>query len=183
MKLNKQIRSILEEYSIDIDLGALVLLGIYFKLDVEKLVPEEVIKAINLTHIVDRNYNTNSLNWNINLFADDTSPTSWQWVVDWADGFGAINKDRKGSWRDVTKRMQDFFKEYPYKKDEVYAARNRYFKTVKDPKYLKSADKFIFEGQGAMKKSMLLQYCEILEKEKELGKNNNLGDIRGEIIK
>jgi hypothetical protein len=57
--------------------------------------------------------------------------------------------------------MQEFFKQFPaYRAQDVIAARNAYFATVKEAQYLKSSAKFIFEGMGVMKKSALAGWCE-----------------------
>ena len=159
MQFNPEILEILKEFKIGKDEGLLYLLGIYHNLDVEKIAPEEVIKTMNLTKIVDKDYKTNTITWNIPLFLGQE--TAFDWVADWIEPFGRLNPDRKGSSRDATPRMKDFFKKYPeYRKEDVYKARDLYLASVRDPKYLMKSHKFIFDGAGAMKKSTLLEYCE-----------------------
>lgn len=159
MEFNPEVLEILREFKIDRDTGLLSLLGIYHGLDIDKIVPEDTVKAINLTHIVDKDYTTKSITWNIPLFKGQE--TAFEWVSDWMEAFGRINPDRKGSARDAIPRMKDFFKKYPeYRKEDVYKARDLYFSTVKDRQYLMKSHKFIFDGAGAMKKSTLLEFCE-----------------------
>lgn len=167
MEINKEIYEILKEFKIDRDAGVLVLLGIYYKLDIDTVCPEEVVKAINTTKIVEKDYRASGtiIKWNIPLFYEQQ--TEWGWVNEWNNGFAKINPERKDNLTDVTKRMQDFFSKNPkYRLETVIRARNAYFKTIEDPKYLKSSAKFIYEGIGASKISALLKWCEIVEKGK-----------------
>lgn len=159
MEFNPEVVEILREFRIHKDLGLLTLLGIYHELDIESIVPEETIKAINLTKIVEKDYDTDSIKWNLPLFKGQEA--AFDWVSNWIEPFGRMNPDRKGSARDATPRMKDFFKRYPeYRKEDVYKARDLYLSTIRDPKYLMKSHKFIFDGAGAMKKSTLLEFCE-----------------------
>lgn len=161
MEINKEVVSILKDHKIDKSQGLLALLGIYFGLDIDTTCSEEVVKAINITHIVVRDHRTRTLTWNIPLFTGQE--TDFAWVVDWNKKFGRINKDREGAYQDVVKRMKRFFSLYPsFRKQDVLQATDNYFATVRDPQYLKSSDKFIFEGIGAMQKSLLLTWCQKL---------------------
>lgn len=160
MELNTEIFEVLKDNNIDKSQGMLCLLAIYFGLDVNAIIPEEIIKGINITKIVVKDYKTNSITWNMPLFAGQQ--TEWDWVKDWVDGFGKINPDRKGSWQDATTRMKEFFGKYPrYRVIDVFKARDLYFQS-NDAKsgFLMKSHKFIFEGVGASKTSTLLAYCE-----------------------
>ena len=159
MEINQEVLEILKEFRIGKDAGILCLLGIYHGLDVDTVVPEEVVKSINLTKIVERDYSTKTITWNVPLFIGQE--TAFNWVMDWMDGFSRINTERRGSVRDAVPRMKAFFAKYPeYRKEDVIKATELYFASIKDPKYLMKSHKFIFDGVGAMKKSTLLEYCE-----------------------
>lgn len=178
MRINPLIKEILQQYNIDISLGTLVLLGIYFNLDINKVYSEETIKSINLTKIVDKDYNTNTIIWNIPLF-EGQEVGAFDWVNDWISAFGKINPERKGSFRDAIPRMKAFFAANPeYRKEDVYKARDAYFRTIRDPQYLMKSHKFIYDGIGAMKKSTLLEWCE-----KVTTSNINTNNMKGKIIK
>jgi hypothetical protein len=126
---------------------------------------------------VEREYEPKShaLTWNVPLFAGQQ--TEWDWIRDWTEPFKSMNPERVGSIRDITARMKEFFRVNPsIRKDDVYRARNMYLATVKDPQYLKSVVKFIFEGGGGNKTSMLLGYCE------KLTGNDNTNEQRGKIV-
>ena len=159
MELNNEIVEILKVYKIDKDKGLLCLLGIFHELDIEVFIPDDVIKAINLTKIVEKDYNTGTIKWNTSLYSGQQ--TAFDWVEDWIKPFGQINPERKGVKKDCIVRMKKFFADNPeYRKDDVYRARDMYLRTVKDPQYLKSPHKFIYEGAGTLRSSILLQWCE-----------------------
>lgn len=161
MELNPLVFQILKEHNIDKSQGLLCLLGIYYKLDVNSTCTEETIKAINITKIVVKDYDTQIITWNVSLFKGHE--TEWDWVATEYNKKWGKNMSRKDGNADVVKRMQDFFAKYPsYRRADVMKATENYFATVRDPQYLKSSAKFIFDGVGAMKKSMLLGWCEKL---------------------
>lgn len=176
MEINKEIYETLKEFNIDKDAGVLVLLGIYFKLDVDKVCPEEVIKSINTTKIIDKDYRLGGLvKWNIPLLAGQE--IQWAWVKEWNDGFGRVNPNRKDNLVDTTKRMQEFFAKYPqYRREDVIKARNMYFASISSSEYLKSSAKFIFNGIGGSKVSMLLTWCE------KATANNNFSQQKGDVL-
>lgn len=178
MRLNPEIKGILKEFNIDPDEGFLILLGVYYGLDVDKVCSEEQIKAINLTKIVHKVYSSNSksrIDWLIPLFVDQ--PIGWDWVINDYNSQWNWAKDRKDGSTDVITRMQEWFKIYPqYRKDDVIRATQNYHKSVSSPQYVKRSAKFIREGQGAVKESMLLAWCERLEPD------NTILDMRGAII-
>ena len=178
MKINPIVKEVLKSHKISLDAGLLVLLGIYFRLDVDSVVPKEVVHSINLTKIVERDYNLNTINWNVPLFEGMGNEGSWEWVVEWVKPFGKMNPDRMGSWRDAITRMQEFFRLYPqFRKDDVIKARDLYLSRLRDPQFVMKSHKFIFDGTGALKKSTLLQYCdEVTQKS-----NSDTTDIRGKV--
>lgn len=175
MQLNPDIADILKDFNIDKSQGILYLLGVYFELNVETTCKEEVIKAVNVTKVVDIDYENKVIIWNVPLFMGQE--VAFDWVGDWISGFGRINPERKGAMKDAITRMKKFFAENPqYRKEDVYKARDLYFSTVRDSKYLMKSHKFIFDGIGAMKKSTLLEYCE------KVVDNSSTSNMRGTLI-
>lgn len=167
MEINPEIAEILRKFKIDKSQGTLALLGIYFNLDIEKVCSEEVVIAINLTKIVEKDFKTKTLKWNVPLFKGQE--IHFEWVEEWIEGFKQINPDRKGSTRDAVARMKEFFSKYPeYRKEDIFKARDAYFETLKHPKFCMHSHKFIFDGAGAMKKSTLLAFCERIHEKKEI---------------
>lgn len=164
MEINPEIFKILKDHNIGKSAGTLYLLALYYNLDTDELsLSEEVISAINITKIVDRDYDRNTIKWNTSLFytteVRNTEQDDWSWLKVWNDRWN-VNKDRKGSSSDVLKRMQHFFEKYPHiRKDDVIKATDMYFSRT-TPGYLKNSAAFIFDGQGNMKKSILLSWCE-----------------------
>lgn len=135
----------------------LYLLGLYYEVNTQSISLEVKAEAAEIGFVRVVN-SRNELD--IDLFKINEDP--FEWVGDWIEGFGRLNKNRKGVKKDVISRMKKFFSENPeVRKPDVYAARDAYFRTVKDPEYLKTSHKFIYEGTGAMKTSMLAQFIEI----------------------
>lgn len=175
MQLNSEIKQILQQHNIDVPAGILALLGIYFNIDITRVYSEDTIKAINLTKIVEKDYKTETLIWNVSLF--EGQETAFDWVLEWNNRFGRINPDRKGASKDVIKRMKDYFAKYPeYRKEDVLKATEAYFKSLSSPQYIMNSAKFIFDGMGAMKKSTLLGWC---EKTKDMQVSSN---IKGKLV-
>lgn len=177
MELNKEITEILREHKINVDKGILYLLAVYHNLEAEETIPLDVIRAIAITKIVEKDYKSNTLVWNIPLY--NGQQTAFEWVKDWTSPFGKINPERKGVAKDCLTRMKKFFAANPeYRKEDVYKARDLYLATVKDPQYLKSPHKFIYEGAGDMRSSMLLQWCEKAVEDKSNPINNLKGLVK-----
>lgn len=177
MELNREVVSILQEHKIDKDKGLLCLLGIYHGLNIETFIPEEIIKSINITKIVERDYTSGTIKWNVGLYIGQE--TAFEWVRDWIIPFGKINPDRKGVFKDCLTRMKKFFAANPeYRKEDIYKARDMYLATIKDSQYLKSPHKFIYEGSGDMRSSMLLQWCEKSKEGQSIVNNNLKGVIK-----
>lgn len=173
MEINKQIIDILKDSNVDVDSGLLYLLGVYYNLDVDAIIPDHIIYNMNSLKIVVKEYETNTIKWNVPLYAGEE--TAFSWVSDWIQPFGRMNPDRKGSIKDCTARMKFFFQQNPeYRKDDVYAARDAYLSTVKDPQYLKSSHKFIYEGSGTHRTYPLLQWCEKLKESSNATVNLNM---------
>jgi hypothetical protein len=185
MKINPQVVNRLQELSIDRDAGLLVLLGLYYELDIDKACIEEAVKAVNLTGIVEKDYGdggraSDKLKWNFPLFIGEGEIQEeigdWRWISKWMQPFGKLNPDRAGTYEDVLKRMQKFFGEHPgFTVEEVFKARDLYLSSVTSPTYVMKSHKFIYEGIGKMQTSNLLQYCRLLktkEKEVSTGQDN-----------
>lgn len=163
MQFNPDVIDRLRELNISKDMGLLYLLGIYHNLDVETLCSEEVIKKMNLTKIVTKDYQTNTITWNAPLFLGGETE-HWTWVKDWNDRLGRIDMSKKAALPDVVKRMQKFFQEYPeYRKEDVLRATENYIKSLNQPKFLMNTARFIFDGAGFNRKSTLLAWCSKLK--------------------
>jgi hypothetical protein len=160
MEINSEVFDILKEFKIDKSQGTLALLGIYYGLDIDTTCSEEVVKAINLTKVVEKDYKSGTLKWNIPLFSGQQ--TDWDWVKKWNDLWN-VSPARKGANADVLRRMQEFFKKNPkYRVEDVQKATENYLRSLSSVQYIMNSAKFIYDGAGAMKKSTLLSFCEKL---------------------
>lgn len=185
MKFNSEIVEALKSQHIDQDEGLLCLLAIYHGLNADKIVSAVTIKKINLTHIVDKDYSTGTIQWNIPLFEGQVVD-SFDWVGEWMQTFGDRNPARRGVKKEVMIRMKNWFAENPeYRKEDVFKARDMYFRVENpEPKHVKTSYKFIKEGSGATATSQLLMWCERvreIEKTSQPGSVNPL--VRGTIIR
>jgi hypothetical protein len=164
VSINSEILAALREYKVNKDEATLYLLGIYFNLNTEYL-SEVTRKQVNALGIVEREYKDNSsvphtLRWKVPLFNEEKDET-FNWIDSYRELFGKLNPERKGTKSAVMARMKKFFAEHPeIRKQDVKAATEAYLKTVNDPQYLKSAHKFISEGAGYNKVSLLEQWLE-----------------------
>lgn len=164
--INSDILSAIREYKVNPDEAKLYLLGIYFGLNTE-YISEKTRKQVNALGIVEREYKDNSssphsLRWLIPLFNEEKDE-AFGWIEGYMEVFGRINPERKGTKSAVMSRMKKFFAEHPdVRKQDVKKATEAYIATVNDPQYLKSAHKFISEGTGFNKVSMLEQYVELV---------------------
>ena len=157
MKINQDIKDTLKEGGVNMGEGLLYLLGIYHGLEKQaELISEKVQKSVNVLKIVERDYDNGTVQWNIPLYEGEQ--TDFDWVVEWHKPFGQLNRERKSVAKDCIKRMKQFFADNPdVRKEEVFKARYYYLNSVENPKYLKKDIKFIYEGAGKDKTSMLLQ--------------------------
>lgn len=184
MVFNPEVKAALREAKIDESQGLLCLLAFYHHLEADTMIGEEVLKKINMTHIVERDYTTKQIKWNMPLF-EGTEAGAFDWVRDWMKPFGDIGGPaRRGVFKEVVGRMKEFFTKNPeYRKEDVYLARDLYFRTTQ-PKaeFVKTPHKFIYEGIGGAKTSMLLMWCERV-KEQKIGPNSANPLMKGNIIR
>jgi len=161
--LNKQLLDILEENRIP-DTGILYLLAIYYNLDAQHLIDDDVQKKVNMLKIVERDYDADefTIKWNMPLMEGEKPTVShWDWVDDWRKLFKQVNPERTGVKQYCIARMKRFFSKYPnYRQDDVMKATRAYLSTISDPKYCKKAHRFIYEDSGVNEYSLLLEWCE-----------------------
>ena len=156
LTINPEIKQALTEFKIDRDKGLLALLGIYFGVNINNTTDPLVIRALNVSKIVVKDYpNRGEIKWNIPLFLG-MEDENFRWVIEWDNMFGVMNKDRQDGASMCTARMKTWFQKYPqYRKDDVLKATKNYLNTVKNAQYLVRSAKFIFEGSGTNKPSQL----------------------------
>lgn len=174
MQINKRLKEIFEEYSINYDEGILYLLAVFFNLKIDEEKFEETIKKVNFAKIVERDYDFVTVKWNISLFDEQNIEDDWEWVVTWRNLFKNIKPDRAGTLNMCLARMKQFFASHPsVRKDDVMEATKMYLSTVNDPNYLTSAHYFIKKDKAANEQSKLQEFLEILkDKKKQTLKNS-----------
>jgi hypothetical protein len=111
---------------------------------------------------------------------DNGHATINDWIDDWRSGWAGKRAKGMGDRAKCVLRMNEFFRENPqYTKQDVFDARDRYFKDTKkqynDYTYLQQADYFIRKKNkytGEVTRN-LLAYCEQIVYERENDINDN----------
>lgn len=178
MKLNPEIQKLLVEANIDLDESILYLLSLFHNLDSD-CISEKTIRIVNNIGIVERDYKTNTLLWHVPLYDGQNTDSVWDWVNEYRDLFAAKNKERSGSKKTCVMRMKLFFSENPHvRKEDVLEATALYLRTV-EPQFVKTAERFIYDGQGNYKTSMLSNWIErVIE-----NRNKNRIDPNNKLMK
>jgi hypothetical protein len=163
--INSEIKELLRRASVPIDDGIGYLLTLYYDVRIS-FVPPVLQQKVLSTNIVNIDYTSNTLVWNVSLFEE--TEIGFEWIGDWMNLFKNVNPDRRGVKADVLKRMKKFFMNNPtYRKEDVFKAAENYLATVSNPIYCKKAHKFIYEIDGT---SMLLEYCDQIVENVEFNK-------------
>lgn len=160
MIINPQIEAILEEFGIPREDGLAYLISIYY--DVRpSYTPPILIQKINVTNILTLDEDR-QLSWRFPLFiGEEVDDKRWLWVVEWMDLFGKTNPLRRGTKSSVIRYMKVFFSENPeVRKEDVINATKLYLKNLESPTYLKKSHKFIYEGAGKYRVSLLEEWIE-----------------------
>jgi hypothetical protein len=176
MKLNPEITKLLKEASVDLNEGTLYLLSMFHELDSD-CISDKTIRIVNNIGIVERDYKTNTLLWHVPLYEGQNVDSVWDWVNQYRELFATKNKERAGSKKTCVLRMKLFFAENPHvRKEDVLEATTLYLRTV-EPQFVKTAERFIYDGQGNYKTSMMNNWIErVLEarSKNKIDPNNKL---------
>lgn len=177
MNINPEIPKILKQFNINEGEGILCLLSLYHNLN-ESIIPPLVIKQVNLTKIVERDYdNLGKLIWNISLYEGEIIPEDkeWEWIEGFRDEFGKLRKDAIGNKKNCYDKMKKFFSKHPeVRVEDIKQAVQMYLVSFQrgrqDIQYLQKADYFISkivkaEG-GTEYGSRLEMYLEIIKKQR-----------------
>jgi hypothetical protein len=169
MNINSEILQIIEEYNLDKTKTLLSLCSLYYDLPLDadlSRILDESMTQLNVLKVVDRDYESGAIIWNIPFFQTDkgSSDSEWQWVLtEYRPLFKEISKDRAGSPTSCIKRMKAFFATHPeIRKNDILEAARMYIRATPNPQYLQSADYFILKDKGSQSKSRLEQYLEII---------------------
>lgn len=158
--INKEIAKIFKDFGVDYNEGLLVLLAIYHKINkpFPDYIPTTLILRVLSLGIVDLNTD-NTTTWRVPLFEEQI--THFEWVVDYRNAFKKRNPERAGTLSSCMSRMKEFFANNPHVRVEhVNGAVGMYFRSVKDPQYLITSHKFIYEGSGKTRNSPLEEWLE-----------------------
>jgi hypothetical protein len=158
---NTDLISLLKKERINVDDALTYLLSLYYEIK-PSYIPQKLESAILALNIVNRNFSSNVLVWNINLFEEQI--TNFEWIEEFRNMFKSINPDRVGTKIDTLKRMKKFLQENPMTSvSEILEATRLYLGTLTNSVYCKKAHKFIYDTEG----SVLLEYIEKLREKKK----------------
>ena len=158
--INKEIKEELNKYRIPYEEGVMYLLAIYYGLNnpFPSYMSVDLYPKVLATGIVVINPDK-SLTWKMPLF--ENQETKFAWVADYRLAFKRINPDRAGNLNTCIQRMKKFFIENPsVREEDIKGAVNMYFNSVKDPQYLITSHKFIYDGIGLTRNSHLEEWVE-----------------------
>lgn len=167
IKLNPNLKTLLEDYNIDYNEGVLYLLSLYFELNIDSVKFEKTIKQVNFVKLVERDYAAQTtpytIKWNIALFENQQFDDIWDWVIEFRNMFKNIRPDRASTLNTCLSRMKNLFSKNPHiRKDDVLEATKMYLRTVRDPNFLISAHYFIKKDKGINEQSKLEEFLEII---------------------
>jgi hypothetical protein len=171
MKINPKVIERLNKYNCNDNDSILYLLSIYFELDTS-IFNTETIRKVNITKIVDIDYKTQEIKWNIELFKDIVSEPidlKWEWINEIRAKFGKINPDRKGTKGAMKTKIQKFMANNPeVNKDIIIKCYDMYLedfvKLNTAASYLVSADYFIYKQDNGNSKSYVSKLEQYVEK-------------------
>lgn len=163
LTLNPEISNTLKKYNIDVDEALCYLFCLRNELSIDHI-STQTIKQVNETcDFFEKDFDDNdNIKWKIKFYVED-SLEKLNWVDEFRNKFKQVNPTRAGTYKDVHKRLTKFLKENDFTKNQILGAVDTYLEDMVrhgvDPKFVKSAHKFIYEGQGKLKSSMLEDYC------------------------
>lgn len=187
--INPKIAEIFHKYHIDHSDGMLYLLSVYHELKDNGRVPDEVIKQVNLSKIMERDYELKgNVIWHIPLYEKgDITNTEWDWIEEWRQLFGNFRSDAIGNKKSCYIKMKKYFAEHPsVRKDDIINATNMYLhkfigRSAQQLKFLQQADYFIskqVKSEGGIEyNSRLDMYLEVLKGTATEGQSRQMNNI------
>lgn len=158
----------------------MILLVLKMNFDIEKIYNEsptlqKTVKVLLCNHVIDIDWETYEVVFNIELFENKNfnNSDSWSWIEnEYIPLFTRVRSDAGGTLTSSMNRMKKFFSENPdVRKEDILQAVQLYLKTINDPQYLQRADYFIKKGVGVNATSRLEEFVKIV-KSKEEDENN-----------
>lgn len=156
MKINENIKTILESFNINYEEAVPYLLSLYFGFNPE-YIPDQLKQRVNISKIIE--VENHVLKWNIPLFEGETTDQKWEWVnTEYIELFAKIGKGTHK--REALTRMKRLFSQNPdIRKDEVIGATEMYLYNT-DSKYARLPHYFIEKGTGGDKTQDILEWID-----------------------
>jgi len=158
LEFNPDIKELLLDFNLDIDLSLNYLLAVYHGLDTTMLYHVEFKTAVAKTGITFIGVDGKQ-EWKTPLFIGQE--TAFEWVKTYCELFKRANKAKGGKIRESTAKMKKMFSKNPeIRKDEVLGATQMYINNINDVSYLMYPNYFISKGIGAEKTENLLDWID-----------------------
>lgn len=157
MKLNENIKPVLESFGIIYEEAIPYLLSLYFGFNPD-YIPDYIKQKVNITKIVE--YSGNEFKWNIPLFEGmEPVDNRWSWVItEYIALFAKIGKGTNK--REALTRMKRLFATNPdIRKEEVLGATEMYLYNT-ESKFVRLPHYFIEKGVGGDKTQDILEWID-----------------------
>lgn len=172
LKINNEIKEILEDYEIDIKSGLCYLLAIYHDTDCN-LFPPSLKNLVNSTGIIKVGQG-GKYDWTLPLF--EGQETAFEWVKDYCKLFKDANREKGGHVRESTARMKKLFSTHPeIRKEDVMTATKMYI-INSNSTFLMQPHYFIMKGVGAEKTYNLLDWIDKCQELREQSDGSDLSN-------
>lgn len=162
MKINTEIKEILEEIGVPYKEGLTYLLSIFFDVT-PNYIPESVSIPVNISKIVE--VEDRQVVWRVPLF--EGQETAFGWVVDeYVELFKVAGKNKFK--RECVARMKKLFSSQPeIRKEEVLGATRLYLNSVNDLKFVRNPHYFIEKGSGGGKTQDILSWIDLYREHRD----------------
>lgn len=175
LEINSEIKDILKENNIKYEDGLSFLISLYF--DCIPTYCPDIFKMKMLQTNIFTMDRENNPTWEVSLFYEQV--TGFEWVKEFRDAFKAINPDRAGVLATCISRFKRFFAKYPkYRVEDIKDATNMYFRSLSSPEYLKTSQRFIWDGPQTTGSSELLMWLERLEESRSEGRTSKTNTMK-----
>lgn len=174
--INPTIEKLIEENEIPRGLALLYLLKIYFEINEDQPISQEVITKVNFLKIVEKEGEI--VKWNIPLFSNNPIIEDMSWIEEYRNLFREVKPSSIGSRTGVYTKMGKFLKNNPtVTPDQILQATEIYvdeLKTGGSTQFIMNADNFISrQDTDKTMKSRLELYLELLETGATVGRDHS----------
>lgn len=153
LDFNPKVIEKLKKNNIPVDDGRAFLLCKYLNIKAS-FFPEDLENKILSLGVYTIDYNTNKISWNFDLFGD--SSEDFDWVKEYVEMFGRVNKNRKGGLSTTVPKMKKLFLNNPNLTKEIILEATKIYLREADPLFIMDSQYFLIKNNY----SRILDYVE-----------------------